>query len=401
MIAENDLARHIRYRHTITDAAWSSADNRWTITAIQADTGEERRFTAGFLWMCQGYYRHASGYTPTWPGMDRFRGRIAHPQTWPDDLDYRDKEVVVIGSGATAATLIPAIARDCRHVTMLQRSPTYYIPGRNRDDLVETLRELDIPGEWIHEIARRKILRDQATFTRRAREESDTVRQELLGGVRALLGEDYDLDTHFTPGYRPWRQRVAFVPEGDLFRAIREGRASVATGEIAHFTETGIMLSSGRELPADIVVTATGFDLSVLGDINFAIDGRPLDFAETITYRGMLFTGVPNLLWVFGYFRSAWTLRADLLADFVCRLLAHMERRGARRVEVRLRPEDEGMALLPWFDLDDFNPGYAQRSVHLLPRSGAKPEWQHSQDFWRDKDEFPVIDLDGPEFAYG
>ena len=400
VIEENDLAHHIRYRHTITDAAWSSTDNRWFITAIQTDTGEERRFTAGFLWMCQGYYRHASGYTPTWPGMDRFRGRIAHPQTWPDDLDYLDKEVVVIGSGATAATLIPAIARDCRHVTMLQRSPTYYIPGRNRDDLVETLRELDIPGEWIHEIARRKILRDQATFTRRARQEADTVRQELLGGVRALLGEDYDLDTHFTPGYRPWRQRVAFVPEGDLFRAIREGRASVATGEIECFTETGILLASGHELAADIVVTATGFDLSVLGDINFAIDDKPLDFAETITYRGMLFTGVPNFLWVFGYFRSAWTLRADLLADFVCRLLAHMERRGARRVEVRLRPEDEGMALLPWFDLDDFNPGYAQRSVHLLPKSGAKTEWRHSQDFWRDKDEFPAIDLDGPEFAY-
>jgi cation diffusion facilitator CzcD-associated flavoprotein CzcO len=400
VIAENDLGRHIRYHHRITTASWSSADNRWTITATRTGTGEEQRFTAGFLWMCQGYYRHAQGYTPEWPDMDRFRGQIVHPQTWPDDLEYRDKEVVVIGSGATAATLIPAIARDCRHVTMLQRSPTYFFPGRNRNDLIETLRELDLPDAWLHEIARRTILRDQATFTRRAREEPDLVKQELLGGVRAVLGPDYDVDTHFTPGYRPWRQRIAFVPDGDLFRAIRAGQASVVTDEIARFTGTGILLTSGRALAADIIVTATGFHLSVLGDIAFAIDGRPLDFAETITYRGMLFTGVPNLLWVFGYFRASWTLRADLLADFVCRLLAHMERQGAKRVDVRLRPEDEGMALLPRFDLDDFNPGYVQRSMHLLPRRGAKPEWQHSQDYWREKDEIPAIDLDGSEFVY-
>lgn len=400
VIAENGLVSHIRYGHTITAASWSSAEGRWTIAATRTDTGEERRFTAGFLWMCQGYYRHAQGYTPAWPGMDRFRGRIVHPQTWPDDLDYRDKDVVVIGSGATAATLIPALARDCRHITMLQRSPTYFFPGRNRDDLVETLRELELPDAWIHEIARRKILRDQALFTRRAREEPDIFKGELLGGVRAMLGPDYDLDTHFTPGYRPWRQRIAFVPDGDLFQAIRAGKASVVTDEIARFTETGLLLASGRELPADIIITATGFNLSALGDIAFAIDGEPLDFAGTITYRGMMFTGVPNLLWVFGYFRASWTLRADLLADFVCRLLAHMERRGARRVEVRLRPEDEGMATLPWFDLDDFNPGYVLRAMDLLPRRGAKPEWQHSQDYWREKDEIPAIDLDGPEFVY-
>ena len=401
VITENNLGRHIRYHHKITAASWSSAGNRWTIGATRLDTGEEKRFTAGFLWMCQGYYRHAEGYTPEWPGVDRFRGAIAHPQTWPEDLDYRDKDVVVIGSGATAATLIPAIAPDCRHVTMLQRSPTYFFTGRNRNELVETLRELDLPAAWIHEIARRKILHDQATFTRRAREEPDVVKQELLGGVHVLLGADYDTDTHFTPGYRPWRQRIAFVPEGDLFGAIRSGKASVVTDAIARFTETGILLESGHELAANIIVTATGFHLSVLGDIAFAVDGQPLDFAETITYRGMMFTGVPNLLWVFGYFRASWTLRADLLADFVCRLLAHMERRGATRVDVRLRPEDEGMALLPWFDLEDFNPGYVQRAVHLFPRRGAKPEWQHSQDYWREKDEIPAIDLDGPEFVYG
>jgi cation diffusion facilitator CzcD-associated flavoprotein CzcO len=400
VIAENDIAHHIRYQHRITAARWSSADNQWTIEATRTDTGEAVRFTAGFLWMCQGYYRHAEGYTPEWPGMERFTGRIVHPQNWPEDLDYRDKNVVVIGSGATAATLIPNIADECRQVTMLQRSPTYFIPGRNRNDLADTLRELEIDEAWIHEIVRRKILHDQATFTRRSLEEPEAVKQELLAGVRAHLGDAYDIETHFTPRYRPWRQRIAFVPEGDIFRGIRSGKASVVTDEIETFTEKGILLKSGRELEADIIITATGFNLSVLGDIAFMVDGKPLDFAETVTYRGMMFTGVPNLLWVFGYFRASWTLRADLLADFVCRLLAHMEQIGAKRVEVRLRPEDEGMELLPWIDPENFNPGYMLRSLHLLPKRGAKPEWQHTQDYWREKDEIPGIDLDGPEFVY-
>lgn len=401
VIEENGLGRHIRYNHKIISANWSSRENRWTIEAVRTDTGEEKRFTAGFLWMCQGYYRHSQGYTPEWPGMERFHGEIVHPQTWPEDLDYRDKNVVVIGSGATAATLIPAIAADCRHITMLQRSPTYFIPGRNRNDLVEQLRELDLPDEWIHEIARRKILHDQATFTRRAREDPDAVKQELLGGVRAFLGPDYDMDSHFTPSYRPWRQRIAFVPDGDIFQGIRSGKASVVTDEIERFTETGILLKSGKDLEADIVITATGFNLSVLGDIAFAIDDEPLNFAETVTYRGMMFTGVPNMLWVFGYFRASWTLRADLLADFVCRLLAHMDEKGAKRVGVRLRPEDQDMEMLPWFDTEDFNPGYVLRSMHLMPKRGAKHEWQHSQDYWREKNEIPAIDLDGPEFVYG
>ncbi|HZU76370.1 MAG TPA: NAD(P)/FAD-dependent oxidoreductase, partial [Dehalococcoidia bacterium] len=232
VIAENQLDRHIRYNHKITSARWSSAEQQWTIDAICTTNGEELRFTAGFLWMCQGYYRHAEGYTPAWPGMARFQGRIVHPQTWPEDLNYRDKRVVVIGSGATAATLIPAIAGDCAHVTMLQRSPTYFIPGRNRNDLAETLRELEIDEAWIHEIVRRKILHDQAVFTRRAHDEPETVKQELLAGVRAYLGPEYDVDTHFTPRYRPWRQRIAFVPDGDIFRGIAAGKASVITDEI-------------------------------------------------------------------------------------------------------------------------------------------------------------------------
>jgi cation diffusion facilitator CzcD-associated flavoprotein CzcO len=332
--------------------------------------------------------------------MEDFQGQIVHPQTWPEDLDYKGKKVIVIGSGATTATLVPAIADECEHVTVLQRSPTYFIPGRNRNDLAETLRELEVPEEWIHEIVRRQILQQGNIFTQRTFEEPEKVKSELLAGVRAYLPKDFDMETHFTPTYRPWRQRVAFVPDGDLFKGIASGKASVVTDHIERFTPRGILTKSGEELEADIIVTATGFNLSVLGDINFAIDGKPLDFSETVGYRGMMFTGVPNMLWVFGYFRASWTLRADLLADFVCRLLAHMDKKGYRRVEVRLRPEDADMELKSWIDPDNFNPGYLMRSMHLLPRRGDKPEWQHTQDYWREKDEIPAIDLEGPEFVY-
>jgi len=401
VIEENDLDRHIRYNHRITSAQWSSVDNRWTITATRTDTGEQRFFTANFLWMCQGYYRHSEGYTPEWPGMEAYQGDIVHPQTWPEDLEYAGKNVVVIGSGATTATLVPAIAADCEHVTVLQRSPTYFIPGRNKIELAETLRELDVDEEWIHEIVRRKILHDQAKFTRRSFEEPEKVKQELLDGVRSILGPEYDMESHFTPSYRPWRQRIAFVPDGDLFHGIASGKASVLTDEIDRFTEHGILLKSGEELQADIIVTATGFNMSVMGDIDFAIDGKPLDFSETVNYRGMMFTGVPNLLWVFGYFRASWTLRADLLSDFVCRLLAHMEESGSKRVSVTLRPEDEDMDLLPWIDQENFNPGYLMRAMSLLPKRGDKPEWQHTQDYWREKDDIPAINLNAPEFLYG
>jgi cation diffusion facilitator CzcD-associated flavoprotein CzcO len=400
VIEENDLGRHIRYGHKILSANWAGARNRWTIEAQRTDTGERLRFTATFLWMCQGYYRHSEGYTPQWKGMDRFRGRIVHPQTWPQDLEYEGRKVVVIGSGATAATLVPAIAPKCEHVTMLQRSPTYFITGRNANELADTLRELDIREDWIHEIVRRKILHDQAAFTRRSFTEPEGVKKDLLTGVRAYLGPDYDVDTHFTPRYRPWRQRIAFIPDGDLFRGIRSGKASVVTDEIDTFTEEGIQLKSGKVLAADIIVTATGFNLNVLGDIAFSIDGEPLDFSETVTWRGTMFTGVPNMAWVFGYFRASWTLRADLIGDFVCRLLNHMSARGATKVTPVLRDEDKDMTLLPWVDPENFNPGYIMRGLHLLPRQGDRPPWQHSQDYWTEKDELPAADLDDGTLAF-
>jgi cation diffusion facilitator CzcD-associated flavoprotein CzcO len=400
VIAENGIEKHIRYKHKISSATWSSETNRWTIKAVRTDTGEAVTFTANFLWMCQGYYRHSEGYTPEWEGMKSFKGRIVHPQVWPDDLDIEGKKVVVIGSGATAATLVPAIAAKCGHITLLQRSPTYFRIGRNAIELAETLRQLQINEEWIHEIVRRKILFEQAVFTRRSVEEPEVVKQELLGPVRAALGPDYDVDTHFTPRYRPWRQRIAFIPDADLFEGIKSGKASVVTDEIDRFTENGILLKSGKTLDADVIITATGFNLNVLGDIAFTIDGKPLDFAQTVTYRGMMFTGVPNMVWVFGYFRASWTLRTDMVADFVCRLLAQMKKKGAKKVVTALRPQDKDMPLLSWIDPEDFNPGYMMRNVHLLPKRGDKPEWQHSQDYWTEKDAFPTIDLDDAAFVY-
>jgi cation diffusion facilitator CzcD-associated flavoprotein CzcO len=393
VIEESGIVDRIRYRHRITSAAWSSDEKRWTVHVVRSDTGEELVLRTGFLWMCQGYYKHAEGYTPAWPGMADYRGIVVHPQTWPDDLQYRGKRVLVIGSGATTATLVPAIAEDCEHVTVLQRSPTYFWSGRNSNELADTLRDLEVAEEWVHEIVRRKILKDQAAITQLSVEAPDLVKDELLRGVRDQLPEGFDM-THFTPRYRPWQQRLAFVPDGDLFAGIRAGKVSIVTDEIETFTATGVRTRSGVEIDADIVVTATGFHLSVMGDIPFSVDGRAVDFADTITYRGMMFTGVPNLAWVFGYFRASWTLRVDLIGDFVCRLLAHLDELGAAVVIPERRPEDADMPVLTWIDPDDFNPGYLMRGVDRMPRRGDKPEWQHTQDYWVEKDALPAVDLD-------
>jgi cation diffusion facilitator CzcD-associated flavoprotein CzcO len=399
VIAENGLDAHIRYRHRILTAQWSSADSLWTLEVERTDTGERLAFTANFLWMCQGYYRHSKGYTPDWPGMDAFKGRIVHPQTWPDDIDLNGKRVICIGSGATAATLVPAIAEQCAHVTLLQRSPTYFWPAPNADEVADLLRLLKIDESWIHEIIRRKKLHELQELSRRSFEEPEALREELLTAARAFLPEE-TVREHFVPRYRPWQQRLAFIPNGDLFQGIAAGKASVVTDEIERFTDKGILLKSGRELEADIVITATGFDLCMMGDIAFAVDDKPVDWSKTVNYRGMMFTGVPNLVWVMGYFRASWTLRVDLVADFVCRLLNHMRERGARKVEVRLRPEDADMPLLDWIDPENFNPGYLMRGLHLMPRRGDKPEWMHNQDYWREREEIPAIDIDGAEFVY-
>ncbi|TRZ72182.1 MAG: NAD(P)/FAD-dependent oxidoreductase [Actinobacteria bacterium] len=393
VIDEHDLAQHIRYQHKITGASWSSAQNLWTVDVLRTDTNEVVQYTTNFLWMGQGYYKHSQGYTPEWPGMDKYKGRIVHPQTWSNDIDYKDKNVLVIGSGATTATIVPAMAADCKHITVLQRSPTYFWTGRNANDLADTLRQLEINEEWIHEIVRRKVLFDQQAVTKLAFEEPESLKQLLIDNVRALLDPDYDVDKHFTPKYRPWQQRLAFVPDGDLFAGIKSGKASMVTDEIESFTENGVLLKSGTEISADLIITATGFNLSVLGDIPFIVDGKPVDFAQTVTYRGMMFTGVPNMAWVFGYFRASWTLRVDLMGDFICRLLKHMDDLHVATVTPQLRPQDAAMPIGSWMDPENFNPNYLMRSQHLMPKRGNISEWQHNQDYWVEREILPTASL--------
>ncbi len=400
VIEENGIDAYIRYRHKILTADWSYDDSLWTVTAERLDTGETRQFTCNFLYMCQGYYRHNEGYMPQWPGVEDFKGQLVHSENWPDDVQYAGKEVLVIGSGASAATIVPAMAGTAKHVTMLQRTPTYFRPGRNAIEIAEELRKLQVDEEWVHEITRRKIMYEQAAFTEMCFTKPEAVKKQMLAEVGKLLPEDYDIDQHFTPSYQPWRQRIAFVPDGDLFQGIKQGQASVVTDEIDRFVENGILLKSGKVLEADLVIASTGFNMNIMGDIAFSIEGEPLDFHDTVTYRGMMFTGVPNMAWVFGYFRASWTLRSELVADFVSRLLTHMKKTGAASVEVALRAEDKDMPLFDWMEEDNFNPNYLRRANPILPRRGAKKEWQHTQDYWREKDEIPAIDLEGKEFVY-
>lgn len=401
VIRENGLNTHIRYGHLVKNCSWSSAENRWRVEAVDKASGEARIFTCGFLWMCQGYYDHETPYTPDWPGVSDYRGRFIHAQKWDPSIDVSGKRVLVIGSGATAATVIPAMAEKAAHVTMLQRSPTYFFCSPNRNELADRLRQIGIDEPTIHRVVRQQILFDQDAVTRRCLDEPDVVVGELKALMRAYAGPDFEFEPHFTPKYRPWQQRLAFVPEGDIFRAAAAGKVSVVTDHIERFTPKGVVTRSGQEIEADIIVAATGFRLSVLGDIPFEVDGKPVSWPDTVTYRGMMFTGVPNMLWVFGYFRASWTLRVDLLGDFVCRLLKHMDTRGSKRVEVKLRPEDSDMPRLPWIEEENFNPGYLMRGLAQLPKRGDKPEWRHNQDYWREREEIPCIDLDAAEFVYG
>jgi cation diffusion facilitator CzcD-associated flavoprotein CzcO len=400
VLDEQNIRQHIRFHHHVKSARWSSEDKCWTLEVERKDTGEKLLFTCRFLWMCQGYYRHSEGYTPEFPGVQRFQGQIVHPQSWPQILEYRGKTVLVIGSGATAATLVPAMAEHAAHVTMLQRSPTYYFPAANRTEIADLLRTLDVPEEWVHEITRRKVLQDQQTTIHRSFNDSQALKKDLIAAARAYLGEDFDVETHFTPSYRPWRQRLCFLPDGDLFRSIRAGKASVVTDRIETFTEKGIMLVSGKELEADIIVTATGLNLCPLGDIDFTIDGEPLNFAECWGHRGILFSGVPNMAWVFGYLRASWTLRADLVSQFVCRLLNYMTEKGAAVVTPQLRAQDQDMPKLPWVDPENFNAGYLMRSMHMMPKQGDREPWTFSQDYQREKDEIPAADLEDGTLLY-
>ncbi len=397
---EQDIRRHVRYQQELQSADWDSAKQHWRLTCLDLETGEPYLLTCSFLWMCQGYYRHKQGYAPRFPEQERFQGRLVHPQHWPDDLDTSGKRVVVIGSGATAATLIPAIARRSEHVTMLQRSPTFFAPRPTDPELAQQLRPLDLPADWFHEIMRRSFLKERDQIDKMSFEDPDRLRGELLAAAKAYLGEDYDLDPDFIPSYRPWQQRIAVVPDGDLFKCIRVGKASVVTDQIERFTETGIALKSGKHLEADIIVSATGLNLSVLGDVPFSLDGAPVDFSETWAHRGILFSGVPNLAWVFGYLRNSWTLRADLVADFVCRLLNHMAETGAAVVTAELRPEDQDMPKRLLVEPENFNAGYIQRSIAHFPKQGDREPWLFTQDYLYEREVISNADLDDGTLNY-
>ncbi|MDH4108395.1 MAG: NAD(P)/FAD-dependent oxidoreductase [Gammaproteobacteria bacterium] len=382
---EYDVERHIRYGHLVIRADWSGADSCWTLEARCDDTGSRVPLRCNVLLMCAGYYSYEHGHTPAFAGADRFKGTIVHPQRWPADLDYRGKRVVVVGSGATAMTLIPAMAQDVSHIVMLQRSPTYVIAMPDRDVIANTLRRL-LPEKWAYAITRWKNIGMQRWIYRRARSNPEKVRRRLTGWVRKALGPDYDVEKHFMPRYNPWEQRLCLIPNGDLYDAINSGKASVVTDHIRNFTEKGILLESGRELEADIIVTATGLDLVVLGGAALTVDGLPVDFANTFTYKGVMFSDVPNLVSTFGYVNASWTLRADLIAEFSCRLLNFMDEHGYRICTPRLRAADRGMQARPW--VEGFSPGYLQRVAVELPKQGDREPWLNLQDYKLDRKRF-------------
>ena len=398
-IEDDHLEPHIRYQHEVVSASWSSDQQHWVVRARHTQTNEFVYLTCNFLWMCQGYYRHAEGYTPHWDGVEEFKGTIVHPQTWPEDLDYKGKRVVVIGSGATAATLIPNMADDCAHITMLQRSPTYFWTGENRNELADQLRELDVPEEWVHEIVRRSILKLAKDIQYTSESHPELIKEELFKVIREYLGEDFDM-SHFTPSYRPWQQRLAYVPDGDLFEGIKSGKVSVVTDHIERFTPEGILTKSGELLEADIIITATGFNLSVMGDIAFDVNGEAVDFGRTFTYRGIMNSGVPNMVFMFGYLRTSWTMRVDLVCDFVCKLLNRMDDKGARVCTPTLGAGEQKMEALPWIDEEEFNPGYMQRGKHLMPKRGDHEPWTFSADYYTEREQLPLVSLDEGALVY-
>jgi cation diffusion facilitator CzcD-associated flavoprotein CzcO len=335
--------------------------------------------------MCAGYYSYEHGHTPAFPGRERFGGPVVHPQAWPDDLDYGGKRVVIIGSGATAVTLLPELASTAGHVVMLQRSPTYMIAFPDEDIIANALGKV-LPERLAYRITRWKNVRLQAFIFRVARRWPRFARWLLVGHARRTLGSDFDVEKHFNPRYEPWEQRLCLVPNDDLFETIRAGRASVVTDRIRSFTETGILLESGESVDADIIVTATGLDIVVLGGVDFFVNGRQVDFSAAFTYKGVMIEGVPNMISTFGYINASWTLRADLIARFACRVLEHMQERGFRQCVPVLRPEDEGMAPQPW--VTGFSSGYLQRVMEALPKQGDREPWLNSQDYFADRRKF-------------
>jgi len=371
------IDQKIRFHHKVVRAAWSSADARWTIDATRTDTGETVQLTCDFLFLCSGYYDYDAGYAPEFAGADTFRGRIVHPQHWTDDIDYAGKRVVVIGSGATAVTLVPALAAQAAHVTMLQRSPTYIVTRPTVDRFARRVRRR-LPDGLAHDVIRWKNVLVSGAFYALCKRYPERARRYIERGVRAQLGPDFDVETHFHPSYDPWDQRLCLVPDADLFGALRRGDADVVTDHIERFDETGIVLRSGRHLDADLIVTATGLRVQMLGGARIEVDGRPLDPPSTRVYKGAMLSGVPNLAFATGYTNASWTLKTELTARYVCRLIDYMDRHHLRSVVPRA-PADVGDE-----PLLDFSSGYVQRALPDLPRQGSKVPWKLYQSYIRD-----------------
>jgi cation diffusion facilitator CzcD-associated flavoprotein CzcO len=388
---EAGIDRRIRFGHRVLRADWSTGQARWTVTALDLASGEERRFSCGLLYLCAGYYSYEHGHTPDFPGREDFSGTVVHPQFWPEDLDYSGKRVVVIGSGATAVTLVPAIAGRAAKVTMLQRSPTY-IFNRPEHDALGRLLGRFLPSETAYRATRWVNFRMQWLIYSLTRLFPARMKRFFINRARAALPDGYDVDTHFTPSYNPWDQRLCAVPENDLFHSIASGDAEVVTDHIERFTEGGIALESGRELEADIIVTATGLELVMAGEVEFSLDGQAHSLGDSYSYKGVMFSDVPNLVNVFGYVNYSWTLRADLIARFTCRLLQRMHRDGVRQVTPRLRPEDRGMPKRPF--VDDFSAGYVARAIELLPKQGDREPWINCQNYIRERRTIGAASLD-------
>ena len=367
--------QHIRFGHRVVRADWSTPNARWTVECEHGPAKDIVRFTCGFLFMCSGYYDCENGYLPDFPGTERFKGRIVHPQKWTPDIETAGKRVVVIGSGATAVTLVPEIAKTAAHVTMLQRSPTYVVSRPAEDAMANWLRG-KLPAKAAYAITRWRNVLMTIFFYRLSRREPERIKKMIIDGVRQALGPDYDVDTHFTPRYNPWDQRLCLVPDADLFRAIKDGKASVVTDHIKTFTETGIELKSGKTLHADVIVTATGLNLVVLGKTRFSVDGAPVDFAKTMNYKGAMYSDVPNMASTFGYTNASWTLKCDLTCEYVCKLLNHMDMMAydtatPRRTDPSVQEE-------LWLD---FSSGYVQRAIGQYPRQGSKKPWRVNQNY--------------------
>lgn len=386
---EYDLERLIHYGQQVEAADWDSSEQCWTLHTRDCRDDSRREWKARFVLSCAGYYRYDQGHQPDFPGREEYQGVFLHPQHWPEDLDYRDKRVVVIGSGATAMTLVPAMAGDAAEVVMLQRSPTYVVSRPARDRVANALRHL-LPEMLAYRITRWKNTRLQHWVYQRSRRAPEKLRRLLLKRVRSELGDAAMAD--FTPRYNPWDQRLCLVPDGDLFKALRSGRARVVTGEIDRLTPTGVRLRSGEELVADIIVSATGLELEVMGGVAFSVDGEAFDFPASWSYRGMMCSGLPNLVSIFGYINASWTLRADLVSEWCCRLLNHMRDINATVVTPQLRSSDEGMAARPW--IDGFSAGYMQRVLHRFPKQGDRAPWINSQDYLRERRELAAEGFD-------